>query len=138
MTVTPPTGRTGTTFEVTFQVDEALAAPPDVRVDLGFRLEPGEDPEGDGPATGVELLVWRGARWERIGRRDDGLDAGGDPALGTLSWSSEEADSIDAVLFGDGPTLDLALLPTSPNGAETARVWTDYVEVRVRYELPPP
>ena len=101
-----------------------------------LRLEAvtGATSEADGAAApGVRARLWDEGRYRELVRHAAPADA---PAA--LVWQSADPYLLDrAFRFGADRTLTVVLEPLGENGRGTARLTTDYVELKVRYSWAP-
>ncbi len=85
--------------------------------------------------SGARLLFWADGRWAQGEARDDGVDGSGQPRLGALTLSVEDAEVRRRLLYGPQGELAVAVVPVAPNGQERAQVVTDYASALLRYRV---
>ena len=83
----------------------------------------------DQPEDGCTLLAWDEIRWREVKTSPSGLDE-----LGELTWTCDNANRIERLIFGAEEMLYLAVTPAAPNGTEGSALALDYVEVGVWYQ----
>ncbi len=84
--------------------------------------------------TGVDLLVWRDNHWAKVSYNDADTDS-----ISPVVWETDNIFEILAMLNGGIRKFNFAVTPSGTNGylVNMSSVATDYVEVAVRYWLPP-
>ena len=92
-----------------------------------------------GAGLRVELLAWERGAWTQLDNSAGGCtgqNAAASDAPTSVAWCSPDAASAQELLMEDGGALHFAIAPLATNGMASARIDTDYVELRVRYSLP--
>jgi hypothetical protein len=89
---------------------------------------------GGNLTSGVDLLVWRNARFAAVASSTAPLPASGDP-VPAVSFSTTDPNLLAGLLAGEEDLLTVGVAPTLGNGTGVATVLSDYVELTVHYEL---
>ena len=86
----------------------------------------------DEDITGATLYIWDDGIWQPVATNEASPEA---PAL--VEWTTEDSAMLQTLFLGENKDLYMAVTPNAVSGAKTSTLTSDYVEVRVRYELSP-